>query len=453
MLFGADTALAPPLHLRHRVTHLNGPPAIRVLVNGGSPRHREPIEREVCALGSTLVFEQPELLILVQDDDGPDSCIDSLARLRQRFPAVPVILVATGGSERLAVDAFRAGASDYLNWPFSGLELERAWNRLLVPPGLREPCLVGRSDAISRTRDLIHRFAAASASVLITGETGTGKELAAKWLHRLSARAAAPFVSVSCAAIPDSLLEAELFGDERGTRPGLAGYSSGRLLAADGGTVLLDQVEELSLSAQAQLLRVVEHGEILPLGGRTPQPVDLRWITTTCRDLEALVRDGRFRADLYYRLNAAEIALPPLRERPEDIAELAEAFLAAGAARLGDRPRHLSAAALEALLAHDWPGNVRELRNAIESSIVRAESSDVLVRDLPLALQPAAASEATQATLERRRMLDTLRATAGNKSEAARRLKWSRMTLYRKLMRYRIPATGERTPTDLPSHT
>ena len=392
--------------------------------------------------------------MLVQGDDSPETCLGAVSQLRERFPAVPLILVATGGSERLAVGAFRAGAADYLTWPLSGTELGRAWDRLVAPePTLSEPYLVGRSDAITRTRDLIHRFAATSASVLVTGETGTGKELVARWLHRLSPRAAAPFVSVSCAAIPDSLLEAELFGDERGARPDVAA-PPGRLLAADGGTVLLDQVEELSLQAQAQLLRVVEQGEILPLGAGAPRPVDLRWVTTTCRNLEALVRGGRFRADLYYRLNAAEIGLPPLRERPEDIAELAEAFLAAGAARLGDRPRHLSAAALEALLAHDWPGNVRELRNAIESSIVRAESSGVLVRDLPLALQPAAATEATQATLERRRMLDTLRATAGNKSEAARRLKWSRMTLYRKLMRYRIPAAGERLPTtDLPSHT
>ena len=398
--------------------------------------------------------EQPGLVILVQGDDPPDACIGSLARLQERFPAVPLILVATGGSERLAVGAFRAGAADYLGWPLSGPELEGAWDRLVTPaPSLSEPYLVGRSEAITRTRDLIHRFAATSASVLVTGDTGTGKELVARWLHRLSPRAAAPFVSVSCAAIPDSLFEAELFGDERGARPGVAALP-GRLQAADGGTVLLDQVEELSLPAQVQLLRVVERGEIFPLGARAPRLVDLRWVTTTSRNLEALVRSGRFRADLYYRLNAAEIALPPLRERPEDIAELAEAFLAAGAARLGDRPRRLSAAALEALLAHDWPGNVRELRNAIESSIVRAESSDVLVRDLPLALQPAAASEATQATLERRRMLDTLRATAGNKSEAARRLKWSRMTLYRKLMRYRIPAAGVRTlTTDLPSHT
>ena len=216
--------------------------------------------------------------------------------------------------------------------------------------------------------------------------------------------------------------------------------------------MFLDQVGELSLTGQAKLLRIVEHREIQPLRAGSPQAVDLRWIAATNSDLSALVRAGRFRADLYYRLNAAEIPLPPLRERPEDIGELTDAFLAACAARLDERPRSLSAAALESLLAHDWPGNVRELRNAIESSIVRAESSEVLVRDLPLALQRAGASRASRASLERRRMLDALHATAGNKTEAARRLNWSRMTLYRKLMRYRIPVTGQRTSvTDVPS--
>jgi DNA-binding NtrC family response regulator len=426
-----------------------------VLVTGGSAGLREQLEREVCALGSFPVSEQPTLLILVQDENSPETCVGSLALLRQRFPAAPLILVATSGSERLAVAAFRAGAADYLNWPVSRSELERVWDRLVVPPSsIPEPFLRGQSEAIRRARDLIHRLAATSSSVLITGETGTGKEFVAKWLHRLSGRAAAPFVSVSCAAIPDSQFEIELFGEERGARPGAADATPGRLLAAGGGTVFLDQVEELSPRAQAQLLRVVEHGELVPLGARSPQAVDLRWITATSRDVGALVHAGDFRADLYYRLNAAEISLPPLRERPEDIGELAEGFLAAGAARLGDRSRHLSAAALEALLAHDWPGNVRELRNAIESSLVRAESSDILVRDLPVALQPAGAAGSSQASLERRRMLDTLRATAGNKSEAARRLNWSRMTLYRKLMRYRIAVTGPRaSTTDLPSRT
>jgi DNA-binding NtrC family response regulator len=423
-----------------------------VLVTGGAPTLRDHLEREVSVFGAVLTTERPSVVIVIQDENPPETSIGSVALLRQRFPTVPVVLVATRGSEQLAVAAFRAGVSDYLNWPVARPELERVWGRLVRPPcSIPEPFLLGQSDAIRRARDLIKRFAATSATVLITGETGTGKELAAKWLHRLSARAAAPFVSVSCAAIPDSLLEAELCGDDRGARLGAAGGPPGRLPAADGGTVFLDQVEELSLTAQIMLLRVLEHGEILPPGARSPRAVDLRWISATTVDLGALVREGRFRADLYYRLNAAEIVLPPLRERPEDIGELVDGFLTAGAVRLGDQPRHLSTAALESLLAHDWPGNVRELRNAIESSLVRAESSEILVGDLPLALQPAGAS---RATLERRRMLDALHATAGNKSEAARRLNWSRMTLYRKLMRYRIPVTVPRTPAgNVPSHT
>ena len=431
--------------------HANSRTAIPVLVSGGSPSLRDRLEREVSVFGAVLTTERPSVVIVIQDENPPDTCIGSVVLLRQRFPTVPVVLVAPRGSEQLAVAAFRAGVADYLSWPVARPELERVWGRLARPPcSIPEPFLLGQSDAIRRARDLIKRFAATSATVLITGETGTGKELAAKWLHRLSARAAAPFVSVSCAAIPDSLLEAELCGDDPGARLA-AGGPPGRLPAADGGTVFLDQVEDLSPAAQTMLLRVLEHGEILPPGTRSPRAVDLRWISATSADLGALVRESRFRADLYYRLNAAEILLPPLRERPEDIGELVDGFLTAGAVRLGDQPRHLSTAALESLLAHDWPGNVRELRNAIESSLVRAESSEIVVGDLPLALQPAGAS---RATLERRRMLDALHATAGNKSEAARRLNWSRMTLYRKLLRYRIPVTAPRTPAaDLPSHT
>jgi DNA-binding NtrC family response regulator len=427
------------------VGQANGHATITVLVTGASSSLRALLEREISVFGAVVTSERPEAVIVLEDEN-PQECLESVTRLRQRFPTAPLLVVTTRGSEQLAVAAFRAGAADYLNWPVPRPELERAWSRLVRRPSRTPaPFFLGRSDAVARARDLVHRFAATDTSVLITGETGTGKELAAKWLHRLSARAAARFVSVSCAASPDSLFEHELLGDDRSAAPGVDVTLPSPLLAADGGIVFLDQVSELSPSAQATLLRVMEHREVGPLGARSVPPVDVRWISASSSNLGALVREGRFRADLYHRLNAAEISLPPLREHPEDIGELAEAFLTACAARLDERPRYLSPAALEALLAHDWPGNVRELRNVIESSVVRAESSEVLVHDLPLALQPAGASRAAQATLERRRVLDALHATAGNKTEAARRLNWSRMTLYRKLMRYRIPVSGPRT--------
>ena len=430
--------------------YASGRATIPVLVTGGSPSLRDHLERALSVIGGVLASERPAVAFVVQDDNPPETSIGSVLRLRQRFPTAPLVFVATHGSEELAVAAFRAGACDYLNWPVCHPELERAWSRVVMPPqDIPEPFFLGQSEAIVRARNLIHRFAATPTSVLLTGETGSGKELAAKWLHRLSARASAPFVSVTCAAIPESLLESEVFGD---ARPGAPATPTSRLLSADGGTVFLDQVGELSPSAQARLLRVVEHREILRVGAGSAQPVDVRWISASSANLGALTREGRFRADLYYRLNAAEISLPPLRERPEDIGDLADGFLVVCAARLGERPRRLSPAALDLLLAHDWPGNVRELKNVVESSVIRAEAGEVRVQDLPLAFQPAGASRATRATIERRRVLDALHATAGNKTEAARRLNWSRMTLYRKLMRYRIPAVGQRASvTDLSS--
>jgi DNA-binding NtrC family response regulator len=428
------------------VAQSNGHATVPVVVTGGSPTLRDHVEREVAVLGAVLTTERPAVVIVVQDENPAETSIGSVALLRQRYPGTPLVFVATRGSEQLAVAAFRAGAADYISWPVHRTELAQIWGRLVTPPrAVPEPFFLGQGEAIARARDQLQRFAVTGANVLITGETGTGKELAAKWLHRLSGRAAEWFVSVSCAAVGDSPVANDARADDR-ARPAATTISPERLVAADGGTVFLDQVGELSLTVQASLLRVVERREVVPPGTRSPQPVNLRWISATSSDLGALVREGRFRPDLYYHLNAAEVSLPPLRERPEDIADLAEGFLAASAVRLGERPRHLSAAALECLLAHDWPGNVRELRNAVESSAVRAESSEILVRDLPPGLQPANASRTVQASLERRRVLDALHATAGNKTEAARRLNWSRMTLYRKLMRHQIPVTAPRTP-------
>jgi len=431
-----------------RVVQSNGHGPVPVLMAGGSPTLRDHVQHEIAVLGAALTTDRPAVVIVLQDESPREAPIGSVAVLRQRYPTTPLVFVATHGSEQLAVAAFRAGAADYISWPVHRSELAQIWRRLVAAPRpVPEPFFLGQGEAIARVRDQLQRFAVTGANVLITGETGTGKELAAKWLHRLSPRAGEWFVSVSCAAVPDSPTEGDARGDEPVGWPGATTISPERLMAADGGTVFLDQVGELSLDAQASLLRVVERREVVPPGTGAPQPVDLRWISATSSDLSALVREGRLRADLYYHLNAAEISLPPLRERPEDIADLAEGFLAAYAARLGELPRLLSEAALECLLVHDWPGNVRELRNVLESSAVRAESIDILVRDLPLALQPASASRTVQASLERRRVLDALHATAGNKTEAARRLNWSRMTLYRKLTRYRIPVTGPRTPT------
>jgi DNA-binding NtrC family response regulator len=384
------------------------------------------------------------VIVALQDETGlVDRSKATVLALRREFPVAPLLFIAPSGSESLAVAIFRAGAVDYLRWPASPSEFADAWHRL-VPVSHHptpEPCLLGRSLAIHSVRESVRRFATTPCSVLITGETGTGKELAAGLLHRSSARAEAPFVPINCAAIPETLVESELFGYERGAFSGAVASSAGRLNTAHRGTVLLDEIGELSLTVQAKLLRVIEHGELQRLGARQTRRVDLRWVAATNRDLAALTRDGRFRADLYYRLSVAEISIPPLRERPEDIWPLTEHFLRVAAEHLGRPDARFSSEALERLETHDWPGNVRELRNVIESSLIRSDGDEIGVGALPPSFERKDAPQSASMT-ERHRLLRALEATAWNKTQAAEMLHWSRMTLYRKLSRYGIGVTG-----------
>ncbi len=414
--------------------------ALPVSVVGGSRGLRGEVQACVHRLGAMIAPTRPAIVMVLQDVSTNANPTDALITARSRLPMTPLLFVATRSSEELTIAAFRAGASDYLRWPLSPEELAAAWSRVLpvYSPDLGGPTLLGHSPAITLAREMIRRFAASPCNILITGETGTGKELAAQLLHRLSTRAVAPFVPINCAAIPETLLESELFGFERGAFSGANAMVPGKLTAADGGTVFLDEVGELSLSAQAKLLRAIEQREIQRLGARRPHHVDLRWIAATNRDLKSAVEEGRFRADLYYRLNVGTIALPPVRERREDIGLLASHFLKSFAAQLG-RPARLSASAVERLVCHDWPGNVREIRNVVESSLVVLVGSDEITsEDLPPPLRTARPSRASREALERLQLIEALQVTAGNKAEAARRLRWSRMTLYRKLTRYQL---------------
>jgi DNA-binding NtrC family response regulator len=347
---------------------------------------------------------------------------------------VPIILVTACGSEDLAVEALRGGVANYVRLPLTPQQLARAIGPFASDAGAPRCTdrILGESPAIRNIKAYLRRAAACSSNVLITGETGTGKELAAELVHRESARSEGPFISINCAAIPDSLLESELFGFERGAFTGATVAQDGKLKAAAGGTVFLDEIGDLSPCAQAKILRVIETREVQRLGARRSQPIDVRFVAATNKNLDS---DSSFRRDLYFRLNVARIHLPPLRERKEDILPLAEAFRTEFDPKFGSVSRGFLPGARELLLRHDWPGNIRELRNIIEAAFIDP-GPDVdgyidLPRQFRKALQTACGGE-----LER--ILLALAGSEWNRSRAAKSLHWSRMTLYRKMARYGI---------------
>ena len=301
-----------------------------------------------------------------------------------------------------------------------------------------EACgLVGKSPAITGLSLYLPKVARSRATVLVTGETGTGKERVAHSIHALGPRAAGRFVVVNCGAIPDTLIESELFGHARGAFTGATCAVKGKVAEADGGTLFLDEIGEMSLYAQAKLLRVIETQEIQPLGGARMQHVDIRVIAATNRNLEEEVAAQRCRADLYYRLNVARIDIPPLRERPDDVALLAmeaiREFNRRDSAHVGAPDPPL----LAALAHHDWPGNVRELRNLIEAVFIDPPEGRLGLEHLPPPFQALFGRYRRAQSGERARVMAALEETNWNKAEAARQLNWSRMTLYRKLAEYR----------------
>ncbi|WP_140628248.1 sigma-54 interaction domain-containing protein [Methylibium rhizosphaerae] len=316
--------------------------------------------------------------------------------------------------------------------------------------------LIGRNRTFDTALSFARKAARHDCPLLIVGETGTGKDEVARLVHAHSTRASGPFVSLNCAALPEALIESELFGYERGAFTGAGRSYAGRFVAADGGTLFLDELGDLPLASQAKLLRAIEHREVTPLGSMRARKVDLRIVAATHQPLEAMVRERRFREDLFYRLSVARVQLPPLRERRDDILELAAHFMAplkrsADGARVG----WFDAVALECLLAHRWPGNVRELRNVIESIFIDPPDGPITLRSLPAYLAQPFDDPNTAAVPgrnERQRILDTLLATHWNKAAAARELKWSRVTLYRKMAKHAIPCASEAQADPVRSH-
>ena len=284
----------------------------------------------------------------------------------------------------------------------------------------------------------IERLAQTNATVLIRGETGTGKELVALLIHKHSPRQRQPLISINCAAIPDSLLESELFGYQRGAFTGADSTYEGKLRQANRGTVFLDEIGDMSLQAQAKLLRVIESKQVYQLGGRAPMPIDVRILSATNQDLESMMQAGTFRKDLYYRLNVAPIEVMPLRERRGDIPLLVSHFLRLFNGQYGRMVHTVSSDAMEAILEASWPGNVRELKSCVELAVLNCQDNMITVANLPASLHRPSKQSYTADEHERTRLLAVLTATKWNITAAAHELQWSRMTLYRKLARYNL---------------
>jgi two-component system, NtrC family, nitrogen regulation response regulator NtrX len=381
----------------------------------------------------------------------------ALQVMRERWPDVPVVMMSGRATLEDAVRATKLGAFHFIEKPLSpeavlltvhgACELRRAreLSRVLVAELGAETDLVGSSAALTRVRDLIRRIAPTDARVLLTGESGTGKELVAAGLHGLSRRAGGPFIRVNSAAIPRELIESELFGHERGAFTGATERRRGRFELAHGGTLFLDEVAELSAEAQAKLLRALESGVVERVGGQAPVPVDVRVIAATNRDLQQAIATGRFREDLYYRLNVVPIQLPPLRDRLEDVPALVAHFMGRLQARHGLTPAIVSEAAMQRLRRYRWPGNVRELANICERLAILHPGGNVgedeLAGVLPEALAPQNGGSSLSLRLdeyERTLIEEALAGSRGNMAEAARRLGTDRPNLYRRMKRLGI---------------
>jgi two-component system response regulator HydG len=390
---------------------------------------------------------------------GDESGIDLSQRLLEIHPELPIIVVTGHGSMDIAVQALRAGAYDFIAKPVNVEELSHAVGRAVEHRQLstevrtlrrqvaaaRGPRgVVGDSAAIRRVHELINQVADSDASVLVTGESGTGKELVAKALHEHGPRKDKPFIAINCAAMPATLLESELFGHVRGAFTDAKRDRPGLFVQASGGTLFLDEVGEMPLEMQVKLLRVLQERRVRPVGGDDEIPFDARLVTATNRDLETEVDEGRFRADLFYRINVVHIAVPPLRARQGDVLLLAHHFLTRHAERNGKPVVGLSPGAARKLSDYDWPGNVRELENCMERAVALTRLSEIPVDDLPEKVRQHQNTNLviagndpeemiTLEEVERRYVARVLAACSGNKTRAAQVLGLDRRTLYRRL--------------------
>ncbi|HXR98628.1 MAG TPA: sigma-54 dependent transcriptional regulator [Terriglobales bacterium] len=418
-------------------------------------------------VGLRLLQQQPVDLILTDLRLPGMNGLEFLQAAKRLQPGVPVVVMTAHGTVETAVDAMKAGASDYLLKPFGFDELRLVIAKELDVRGLRQenenlrealrerydyPNIVGRGPQMREVLALVERIAPTQTTVLIGGESGVGKDLIARALHQHSRRASGPFIKINSTAIPENLLESELFGYEKGAFTGATSTKPGKFELADHGTLFLDEIGDVPLGIQVKLLRVLQEREFERLGGTKTHKVDVRLIAATNRNLRTALEEGTFREDLYYRLNVVPIDLPPLRAHKEDIPELA-AFFVAKFARESGKPVHgLTPAAIAKLIAFDWPGNVREMENIIERAVALSDGTELDVADIRLDLSPAKRPAPGGSLLpegwtlekwEQEVIRDALHRAKGNKSQAARLL-----GLSRNAFRYRLAAMGEDSGED-----
>ncbi len=414
---------------------------------------------DTLSAGQMLKGGEYELVLtdlMLPDGDGLE--VMRMARARPYEPEV--LLITAYGTIDSAVEAVRGGAFDYLTKPISTQKLLLTVDRAVERRALKSEVtnlrrevgqryapegLVAASPSMRRVLELVDVVSAADSAILIQGESGTGKELVARSIHFRGARATRPFIGINCAALPEALLESELFGYAKGAFTGAATERKGLFEEADGGTLLLDEIGDMPLLLQGKLLRVLQEGEIRRVGSSAVRRVDVRILASTNRRLPDLIREGKFREDLFYRLNVIPLVIPPLRERREDIVPLCLHFLSVYGGKLGRPSQSLSPQAVEMVLAHDWPGNVRELENVIEravtlssSAVISADEFRVIFTLGHAGARPAPAPTGTMQGAERETILRALREADGNQTRAAEALGMGRNTLWRKMKKYGI---------------
>ncbi len=412
------------------------------------------------------VKERPFALILMDVRMAQMSGIEALKQIKQYNPAIPILIMTAYSSVDSAVEALKSGAYDYLTKPLdfevlkislaralehSGLKAENATLRSKMSADYELENIIGKSRPMKGLVDMMSMVAPSEATVLITGESGTGKELIAKSIHHNSPRKDRPLVVINCAALTETLLESELFGHEKGAFTGADKRREGRFKKADKGTIFLDEIGETSAAMQAKLLRVIQEREIQRVGGEETLSVDVRILAATNLNLEEEVKEGKFREDLFYRLNVVTLRIPPLRERQDDIPLLVHHFLEKYAKKNNKQVKGFSPLAMDMLLKYPWPGNVRELENVVERAVILLPDEHVTEKELPTTVTESYSEESDWVSppspvavnrpleeVEREAILATLEDCGGNKSETARRLGINRKTLHKKLKDYGI---------------
>jgi DNA-binding NtrC family response regulator len=400
--------------------------------------------------------ERPLIIILGSTGQTTNENLSQVRCLKAANRHLPIILISKNSSEARATAAFRAGVIDYFKEPVPRTRLLNRideilrdesrchWKRAHPTPPSAEcpPTMIGNSPVMVDTLNYLNNVAASDSTVLITGETGTGKELAAELIHHRSARSSQPMVAVNCAALPESLAESELFGYERGAFTGAVAPSRGKFALANNSTIFLDEIGDMTPYIQAKILHTIERKVVYPLGGKQAIPLNVRVIAATNQDPESLIAKNKFRKDLYYRLNIARISLPPLRKRKEDIHALVQYGLIRLNRRFRKQVKGLTPDAMASLYSYDWPGNIRELMNLLEATYINLSKDNIAFADLPIHFRRHLSNVESVPDSERRAIITALTQTNWNKSRAAQKLNWSRMTLYRKMSRLKITEMG-----------